>query len=84
MESVREAERVIKDIDNVLGICGFKTKKWIMSGSINKASEAMMDDQWTVKLLTNTEVSDGNSGKVLEMEWDSKQDMYDAELNFLN
>ena len=38
--SFKEAERVIKDIDNdVLGNCGFKTKEWIMSSSTNKVSE---------------------------------------------
>ena len=85
-ESFKEAERVIKDIDNVLGNCGFKTKEWIMSGSTNKVSEQMTDDQRTVQLLTNTEVSDNNSEKVLGVKWDPKQDviLYDAELNFLN
>ena len=34
--SFKEAERVIKDIDNVLGNCGFKTKEWIMSGSLTR------------------------------------------------
>ena len=84
--SFKEAERVIKDIDNVLGNCGFKTMEWIMSGSTNKVSEKMTDNQWTVQLLTNTEASDDNSEKVLGMKWDPKQDviLYDAELNFLN
>ena len=84
--SFKEAERVIKDIDNVLGNCGFKTKEWIMSGCTNKVSEQMMDDQRTVQLLTNTEASDDNSEKVLGMKWDPKQDviLYDGELNFLN
>ena len=84
--SFKEAERVIKDIDNVLGNCEFKTKKWRMSGSTNKVSEQMMDDQWTVQLLPNAGASDDNSEKVLGMKWDPKQDviLYDAELNFLN
>ena len=82
----KEAERVIKNIDNVLGNCGFKTKEWMMSGSTNKVSEQMTDDQWTVQLLTNTEASDNNSGKVLGMKSDPKQDviLYDADPNFLN
>ena len=46
----------------------------------------MTDDQRTVQLLTNTEVSEDNSEKVLGMKWDPKQDviLYDAEPNFLN
>ena len=68
--SFREAERVKRDIDNVLGNCGFKTKEWIMSGSNNKTSEQMTDDQQTVQLLTNTEASDDNSEKILVMKWD--------------
>ena len=71
--SFKEAERVIKDIDNVLGNCGFKTKEWIMSGFTNKVSEQMTDDQRTVQLLTNTEPSDDNLEKVLGMKWDPKQ-----------
>ena len=57
-----------------------------MSGSTNKVSEQMTDDQRTVQLLTNTEASDNNSEKVLGMKWDPIQDviLYDAELNFLN
>ena len=84
--SFKEAERMIKDIDNVLGNCGFKTKEWIMSGCTNKVSDQMMDDQRTVQVLTNTDTSDDNSKKVLGMKWDPKQDviLYDAELNFLN
>ena len=79
-------ERVIKDIDNVLGNCGFKTKEWIMYGSTNKVSEQMTDDQRTVQLLTNTYASDNNPEKVLGMKWDPTQDviLYVAELNFLN
>ena len=84
--SFKDAERVIKDIDNVLGKCGFKTKEWINSGSTNKVTEQMTDDQRTVQLLTNTEASEDNSEKVLGMKCDRKQDviLYDAELNFLN
>ena len=84
--SFKEAERVIKDIDNVLGNCGFKTKEWIMPGSTNKVSEQMTDNQQTVQLLTNTEASDDNSKKVLGMKLDPKRDviLYDAELNCLN
>ena len=57
-----------------------------MSGYLNKVSEQMTDDQRTVQLLTNTEVSDDNSEKLLGMKWDPKQDvtLYDAGLNFLN
>ena len=43
-----------------------------MSGFTNKVSEQMRDDQQTVQLLTNTEASDDNLKKVLEMKWDSK------------
>ena len=64
--SFKEVKRVIKDIDSVLGNCGFKAKEW-MSGSTNKVSEQMTGNQWTVQLLTNTEASDDNSEKVLEM-----------------
>ena len=65
--SFKEAKRVIKDIDSVLGNCGFKAKEWIVSGSTNKVSEQITDDQWTVQLRTNTEASDDNSEKVLGM-----------------
>lgn len=80
-----EAEKVMKEIDLVLGKGGFKTKEWIYSGSNKKGATIIdHDEQRAVQLLTGSSAAANGTERVLGMGWNSGSDtlVYEVKLNF--
>ena len=69
-----EAEELMSNITKVLEKGGFRIKQWLISEHSKTQQLDENEDQHAVQLLTGVKTSDSETGKVLGMLWNPKED----------
>lgn len=83
-DTIQDAMRITKEIDEILEVGGFKIKGWIISGKEQNTLSKNLADQQVVQLLTCSDGDIPNLERVLGMGWVPNEDVlrYKVKLNF--